>query len=402
MSSNRIKLWINAETSVLYDNWQSNSIATSPVFTQGDNVEVELHFVRWTLGSTRSMYEVELPAGSTIRLAIGKIDTAATSGTFNIEYDLQSVDVAYNATALVIQNALNALATIAAAGGVTVSKTTNSLLKINFNVAGVNETLIVNGIKLSPPCATKVITLVAGAVGIKGSYAIKLKQAPVVYNDVWEDIEQPSISTTTLISNRGKRVSISPEPKSGSWSLTGTASVSSKVSALNHVPEQTELDAFWTEETSRRLSVTAAESDFLAFQYDVRKVDTYTWDFGVREDYAIPAGYAMPFAVSGTGITGFIGKTATIDFNTAEVEYLLDGAVSASVILEIEIEQVGGAKQTVVQTVCTIKNDLIDQFNFSPISYDAQGIAEAPVDGIPYVRRDAAWVALTEIDGGTF
>ena len=402
MASNRIKLWINAESSVLYDNWQSNSIASSPVFTQGDNVEIELHFVRWTIGSTRAMYEVAAPAGATIRLAIGKLDTAPAAGTYNISYDGDSIDVAYNATALVIQTALNALTSISAVGGVTVTKTTSSLIKIDFNVAGINEAIIVNGIKLSPPCATKVVTLTAGSVSLKGSYVIKIKQAPVVYKDTWTDIEQPSISLTTLIANRGKRVSISPEPKSGSWSMTGTTSVAAKVSALDHVPDQTELDAFWAESVSKRLSINAVESDFTAFQYDARKVDSYTWDFGVREDYAIPAGYTMPFAIDGIGITGFIGKTATVDFNTAEVEYLLDGASSASAVLEIEVEQTSGAKQTVVQTLCVIKNDLIDQVTFSPISYDSVAVTEAPVDGIPYVRKDAAWVALTEIDGGTF
>jgi hypothetical protein len=402
MASNRIKLWINAENGVLYDGWQSNSRGGAPVFTQGDNVEVELHFVQWTIGSSKTMYEVEMPVDATIRMAIGRVDTAPTAGSFVFNYDGDMAVIPFNATATAIQTALNILPSIIVAGGVTVTKTTASLIKVSFNVAGGRYTPILDGTNLSPPCATKVVELVAGTPTKKASYALKVKQAPVVYNDYWYDIEVPTIELTTLIPNRGQRISITPEPKAGSWSLTGTANIADKVSQLTTPPDQAQLNAFWAENVSKRISVFAPETDFNDFQYDVKKVDSYTWDFGLKEDYVPPAGFAMPMLVSGAGLTGFTGKTATINFNTAEVEYLLDGVASAVATLEIEVELVSGAKLTVLQTSCTIKNDLIDQTAFYPISYNSTGIGEAPVDGIPYVRKNASWVALTEIDGGTY
>lgn len=402
MASNRIKLWINAESGALYDGWQSNSRGDTPVFTQGDNVEVELHFVEWTIGSSKTMYEVDMPVGSIIRMAIGRVDSAPTSGSFTIDYDGDTATIPLGATATAIQTALNALPSIIVAGGVTVTKASSSLIRVLFNAAGVRYTPIVDGTNLSPPCATKVVTLVNGSSTVKASYVLKVKQAPVVYNDTWVGLETPSISLTTLIADRGKRISIYPEPRAGSWSLTGTANVAAKVSQLTTVPTQTELNAFWAENISKRISVFAPETDFSDFQYDVKKVDSYTWDFGLKEDYVPPAGFAMPMSISGAGLTGFIGKTATINFNTAEVEYFLDGEASAVATLEIEVELLSGAKLTVLQTPCTIKNDLIDQNAFYPISYNSSGIAEAPVDGIPYVRKNASWVALTEIDGGTY
>jgi len=402
MASNRIKLWINAESGALYDGWQSNSRGIAPVFTQGDNVEVELHFVQWTIGSSKTMYEVEMPVDATIRMAIGRVDSAPTSGSFTFDYDGDTATIPFNATATAIQTALNALPSIIVAGGVTVTKASSSLIRVSFNVAGVRYTPILDGTNLSPPCATKVVALVTGTSTTKASYALKIKQAPVVYNDYWYDLEAPTIELTTLIPNRGKRISISPEPKAGSWSLTGTANIAAKVSQLTTAPTQAELDAFWAENISKRISVFAPETDFNDFQYDVKKVESYTWDFGLKEDYVPPAGFAMPMSVSGAGLTGFIGKTATINFNTAEVEYFLDGVASAVATLEIEVELASGAKLTALQTSCTIKNDLIDQTAFYPISYNSSGIPEAPVDGIPYVRKDASWVPLTEIDGGTY
>jgi hypothetical protein len=64
-------------------------------------------------------------------------------------------------------------------------------------------------------------------------------------------------------------------------------------------------------------------------------------------------------------------------------------------------ESVGGNKWTVLQTSCTIKNDLIDQSTFSPLSFD-EGLPDAPSDGIFYGRKNGGWTALTEIDGGSY
>jgi hypothetical protein len=109
----------------------------------------------------------------------------------------------------------------------------------------------------------------------------------------------------------------------------------------------------------------------------------------------------MPFIALGDGLVGFKGKEAYVDLNTAEIEYLLDGAASATTSMEIEVELANGNKWTVLQTTCTIKNDLIDQSTFSPLSFD-EGLPEAPIDGVAYLRKNGGWTPLTEIDGGSF
>jgi hypothetical protein len=426
MAKNNFKFWVNPESNLLYDTWGSNSTAPTPVFLQGDAVEMEVHLVRWTQGTTRYMEEVPFPDGSTLRLAIGRLDAAATSGTFRLSYGADTTaPIAFNATAAQIQTALNALTSVTAAGGVGVTKLTNSIIKVVFNTAGVNATLACDALALSPPCSSKLITLQAGSSTLPGSYLFKIKQSPVVYQEDWTDLEQPTLMVTTLTANRAKRVTISPDPKTGSWSLTGTEAIDPKIQ--EDAGDLTNLAQYWGENLSQRLSVGATEQNFQNFQYACTKVETYVWDFSVINNYEIPVGYTMPFTATGDGLVGYVGKKAFIDLNTAEVEYLLDGLSSATAVLELELTDAQGNKQTLLQTAVTIKNDMIDSTSFSPLSLgnsladapqdgslyarkdgeweafipeDNVGIPEAPVDGTPYLRKDGSW--SSSIDGGTY
>ena len=401
MSSTRVKLWINGETGTLYSGWNTNSNANALLFTQGDAVDVEIHLVRFIAGTTSVMEELDIPAGSTIRLAIGKIDTAGTAGTYDFTYGTSTVAIGFADTAAVISTKINALIDIIADGGVAITKPSTTLVNVNFNTVGVKLPITIDASKMTPPTSSRVVELSPGTVSTKAAYVVKVKQSPVVYQDVWADLEAPTLTLTTLQANKGKRVTIAPEPKAGSWSMTGTADIYTKVQN-NDAGSEVNVPTYWTETTSKRLSVNAVGTDFAEFQYSCSKVDAYTWDFYLKENYAIPAGYTMPLTATGDGLVAFGGKHAVISFNTAEVEYLLNGAASATAFLEIELQEVGGKKWTILQTTCVIKNDLIDQTSFSPLSYETQGVTDAPVDGIPYVRKNAAWVALTEIDGGTY
>jgi hypothetical protein len=426
MSNSRIKLWIDAESGNLYETFGSNTPAQPLVFLQGDALNVELHLVRLSSGLNRLMEEVPFPDGCTVRLAVGKISAAPTAGTFDLTYGSDTITLSYAATAAQIQTALNALSSITAAGGVLVSKTSNALIKIDFNDPGVNLGMSVNGSLLSPPTASRLVILRAGSVSVNGSFLIKLKQSPVVFQNVWENIELPTLTVTVLAANQSKRVSISPEPKAGSWSLTGTEDLVFKTSAAGGVVDPD----WWDENYSSRFSIYALETDtnFSRYQYSVTKVDNFVWDFSLKSGpEAPPIGYTMPFTATGDGLVGFKGKKAYVDLNTAEIEYILDGATSVSAPLEIEIEDLDGNKWTVLQTSCTIKNDLIDQSTFSPLSFDESlsdapvdgslyarrdgawevfipednvGITDAPVDGTPYLRKDGAWSAV--IDGGIY
>lgn len=422
MTRDTYKFWVNAEQGLFYDTWGSNTPGRTPIFIQGDSVEMEIHLVRWTRGTTRVMEELDFPAGSTLRLAIGRVDASPTSGTFSVTYGADAASgLSHSIEAGALEAALNALPSVLADGGVTVTKPTASTFRIAFNVNGVNETLGADATLLSPPAYSKIIELQGGSSSLPGIYLLKLKQAPVVFQSSWNDVQQPELTVTTLTANRGKRVVIEPTPRGGSWTLTGTRLIDTAT-----LPEDVDL-ALWNTTFTKRLSAFAIPTDFGDFQFDVTQIDTSTWDIAVRENYAVPVGYTMPFTATGDGLVGYKGKQANVSFNTAEIEYLLNGAASVNAVMELELEDVAGNKWTLLQTQVTIRNDMIDSASFDPLSLDTSlteapqdgqlyarrdgawesflpedniGIPEAPVDGTPYLRKDGAW--SPDIDGGTY
>jgi hypothetical protein len=395
-----IKLWLDSENGTIYNAWNSNTAINGLSFLQGDTVKVELHLVKMAGGVNSLMEELSFPAGGVVRLAIGRISTAPVSGSFVLTYGAQSVTLPVGSTATAIQTALNGLTSIISAGGVKVANLSSTMFRIDFNAVGTNLGFSVDASAAAPPASSQVITLRAGSVSVPGSYVVKLKQSPVVYQDTWNDIEQPTLTVTELTANQSKRVSISPDPKAGSWTLTGTKDIATQVAANNG----TETTGMWDINYTNRFSITANDNDigFNNYQYSVTKVDNYAWDFTLKSYGTVPVGYTMPFVASGDGLVGFRGKGAYVAFDTAEIEYLLNGATSQTAILEVEIQDSTGNRHTVTQTTVTIKNDLIDNTGFSPVSSGSTGIPDAPVDGKPYVRKDGAWLWLDGVDGGTY
>lgn len=403
MATQRKPLWIDPFENRLYAGLQSTQLAEPLVFKQGDEVDVELLLLKRSSSNGGGQELVNFPSGCTVRVAIGKIDAVPTGGTMTIQYGANTTgDIDYDATDTEIATALNGLTSIISAGGVSVVSVSTNSFRIAFTSVGVRTGFITDTAKLTPTSSTKVIELRAGTSTLSAVYLLKVKQSAVVYQGTWTDSETPSLTVTTLVSNRTKRVVIDPLPLSGTWSLLTTANIDKKVQELD-AGELTNVATYWTQTATQRWG--AFQTDFNydglpLYQMGVVQIDTSSWDFTVLEDYAIPGGYTMPFTVSGN-FTGFPSKVGTLNFNTVEVEYLLNGEASATAILEVEIEQATGERWTILQTTCTIVNDLIDQVDFDPLTLDAC-ITEAPVDGIQYVRKDGSWQTLAIVDGGTY
>ena len=409
MATTYTPLWIDPFENRLYSAWQSNQTAPPLIFGQGDSIEFELFLIKKPLTGATGMEEVPFPDGCTIRFAVGKIDAEPEGGNYTITYDGDTATVAYDATAAEIQTALNALASITAAGGVTVQKVSQVALWIKFNVAGVNDPFVINVGGLLPTSAGKIVTIKNGAVGVKGVYLMKIFQAPAVFHDEWEDSPEPTLTVETLIENRSKRVKISPIPISGSWTLTSTPNL---LVLTEKDGDEDNLADYWNDTVSYPLGaftttagwlptedVPAYQRGRMYWQLDVANIGLCQYDFTLMNNFPIPVDYVMPFSVQ-SNFERFPSKIGVVSFNTAEVEYLLAGGTSATASLEIEVESPGGERWTILQTTCTIKNDLIDVESYSPLQF-TNPVYEAPVDGQQYVRKDGAWTLLN-IDGGTY
>lgn len=399
MATQDTPLWIDPFENRLYADPQSTQNAPTVTFKQGDSVNVELYLVKRAVAG--GLETVEFPPNCTVRVAIGRMDAPPTSGTFTITYGANTTTaLAYNASVSAIQTALNALASITSAGGVTVSLVSSTMFRVAFNSVGVRSGFTTNTGGLVPTSSTKVITMRAGTTELTAIYLFKTKQSSIAFQNSWADSPAPTITITELVENRSKRVSISPTPVSGSWTLTTTQDIVPKVVADGNLDN---LETYWGQTIPYRwVAFATAFKDYGTgedvYHMDVVQTGLTSWDFTVKPNYEIPEGYTMPMTASGN-FTKFPSKIGTLNFNTVEVEYALSGQASVTAVLEVEIEYENGDRWTALQTNCVIVNDLIDQVDYDPLTLDAC-VTEAPVDGTPYLRKDGAWVSL--IDGGTY
>jgi hypothetical protein len=372
MPSPALTLWIDASRSALVADWQSTIDAPTPNLRQGDNIGIELHWVKRASSTASIMDEVVWPATGNITVAIGVLDAPPTSGTFALAYDGDTTDdIVADATAQQVQDAVNALPSIITDGGVTVAKI-GTTYRITWNDAGVpSGTLTIGANDLNPTSTASIGSARAGSSTAKQVYQIHIKQAPVAVQTVWDDQDEPDITVEETHAPaysgdyRVWRVKISPNPKGGSFRLggmvNGAVSWTQPITATNLTASKLA--------TITNINVTQLS----AFEFELSQIQVTNGN-----DTNITT-----FLVDGTGLIGFSSKYGVLSLNTLEVEMLLNGAKSVSAYLEVEVE-LDGARQTILQTPCTIVNDLIDTDAYELVEWGQV----MPVDSV--VRFDTS------------
>ena len=224
MPSPALTLWIDMTSGKFLSGWQSISYAQKPILKQGDTIGVELHIIKNYLGG--SFAEYEFSPSTAVTLAVGRIDEAPLSGTFKLNYggDVTSA-LNYNATSAEVQSALNALASVTAEGGVTVTKTSNSF-RIVWNVANVTANILASSFnELYPTSSIGINKVKTGSsiLGQKQIYQVHIKQAPVANITSFVNQDAPVVTISQIHApaftgdTKVWRVSISPQPKAGSF-----------------------------------------------------------------------------------------------------------------------------------------------------------------------------------------
>ena len=371
MPSPSLTLWIDTATGKLVSGWQSISFAPAPVFKQGDTVGLELHLIKNFSGG--SFAEYEFSNSTAITLAIGRIDTAPTAGTFKLVYGANTTS-ALNAvaTASEVQTALNALASVTSEGGVTVTKTTNSF-RIVWNTAAVTANVLSSTLnELYPSSSIGINKTKTGAASPsqKQIYQVHVKQAPVANVTSFVNQDSPVVSVSQIHApaftgdTKVYRVSISPQPKSGSF-LIGF-SEGSNVYTTDAIDINASSDTVY-----KRLN------DAYDAGWSVVRSGPNQWDISTSETGIFNV------IVSDGGVVGFSSKYGVLALNTAELEDMLGGESSTEAVLEIQLET-SGAKTTVLQQQVTILNDLIDDASYTVVQWGSY----LPADSV--VRFDTA------------
>ena len=367
-----IKLFIDPKLGLAFGNFAGSSQITNPTFTLGDTAGIEIYLVENTQVATYPRQELVFPATPGIKVAIGAIDESPTAGTWVLAYGGNTTSaLAFNVTAALVQTALNALASITAAGGVTVSKIGDNY-NIAFNTAGVRTELTTDGSSLIPLSTAAVATLQAGTVSKPQISLVHLQRTVAGLATTFTQTTASQITVASLAAWDGSkasfRVSISPDPKGGTFTLSFDAQTGDDVSTASINVGASALDV------QNLLNINS-----LADKVTVTQVGAYAYDINV----AVQPG-SLGLTANDAGLLSFSGFKGDLSLNTAEAISLLDGAESVATTLEVEITS-DSKTLTLLQIPCTLKNAVIDVGAIDPLVLDTY-LSQTTADG-RYLRQ---------------
>lgn len=380
MSNATLVLWCNAASNSLIAGWQSNANAPKPQLKQGDTVEVKIHWINAPGDGTYK--EVQFPPSASITMALGLVGEAPVGGSFKINYSGEETALlASSATAVQVQTALNALPSITAEGGVTVSKNKSTFRVVWNNEDTSNELLSVNVDSLTPSCFASVNLLREGTEFVSKIFLVNIEQSPIAASTNF--VTSPSLTTSiTNVLNNTWRFNFSQTPKSGSYRIgvvVGSTTYYTSAIAWNAtaLEVQNALNDLVKSTSTKRFSVSATDNYSL-------DITTPVGVFILSND---TAGSVSSLIVD-SAVVGWSSASGTISLNTVQVEEFLAGEESRDCTLEVEVV-IDGNRQTIAHTDATIINDLITDTAFNLVSLGDV----MPVDSV--VRYDTSQT-LTE------
>lgn len=363
-----IKLFIDPKLGLAFGNFAGTSQISKPTFTLGDTAGVEIYLVENTQVSNYPRQEIPFPATPGIKVAIGSIDEAPRAGTWTITFGGNTTSaLAYNATATQVETALNVLASITSAGGVTVSKIGDNY-NIVFNVVGARALVTTDSSALIPLSTATVAALQEGSANQAAITLLHLQRTVAGLATSFTQTEASAIQMDTLGAWDGSkattRVSISPDPKGGSFTLSFDALVGDDVSTSSIQVGASAQDV------QNALNIKA-----LTDKVTVTQVGAYAYDITVATQ---PGGSGL--TANYAGLLSYNGYYGELSLNTVEAISLLDGAESVETTLEVEITS-DSKTLTLLQVECTLKNAVIDVGAIQPLVLDTY-LSENAADGI--------------------
>lgn len=371
-------LWANSTLNQLHEDWQSTGSLTDVRFTQGDTMEIELHWLKSVSLIGLVHDDVPFPPNANITLAIGLIDEPPTAGVFALAYGGQhTTDIAFDATPAEVQAALNALSSISSEGGVTVSQTATSY-KVVWNNPGVLASSLTTYSNDLLPDSTIGIGLARVATSsVAGIYTIHIKQAPVAACTTWATKDATLIDITVLSTvgyvngpqTRTWALDFSTLPRGGSFTIKWVRGFPRVGSPTDWTSLPIDIESITPSNIIEALKGTGGW--YADWVINVTKVSplSYTISVGVEENRGpvvpgtgTPTGYVIPIvsmAITNSNVREFSAKSGLLSLNTTGIESLLAGNASVDAMMEVEVE-IDGSRQTIIQTGVTIYNDLID------------------------------------------
>ena len=201
----------------------TESLAQNPAFIRRDGRGRSLRFLT-PIGA--GFDDAGIDAASLVEVAIGTPDSPPTSGAFTLTFGGDTTSsLAYNITGANLQTALNALASITAAGGVTVTQD-SGLYIVAFNSVGARSLITFNKGTLAPAVldTNNVLEVQAGDASTQEIQIVVLKKGYLAYSsdfapDANGSIAASDVQTGTTSLPQITRITITGNVKGGSWLL---------------------------------------------------------------------------------------------------------------------------------------------------------------------------------------
>ena len=367
-----LKLFIDVKAGLAYPTFSSTSPISNPSFFLGDLAKLQIFFIEQTGLGSYPRQEVAGLGTPGIRVAVGQIDASPTAGHFHLTFGGDTTpNQSYAVTAAQLQTDLNALASITAAGGITVSKIGDNYA-IKFVSNGSRGAFTGDASALIPLSNVGISVLQEGDATHPEIVLVHLQQNVAALATSFTALPASTASISTLSAWDGSRavyrLAISPDPKGGTFSLAYDALTGTDVSTASIAVGSTALDV------QNALSINALED-----KVTVQQVGAYAYDIAVTAE-PDTAG----LTVDDSGLLSFAGFEGDLDINTANAISYLDGADFLETTFEVEISD-GAAHQTVLQIPCTLKSAVIDEAAVNTVTLDPV-LTQATGDG-RYLRQ---------------
>lgn len=196
-----------------------------PPLTIGDTVPVTLAFLQRNpqpLNTGQPIYNyVDMSAAGIVLSVATPTPAIPTLGDFALSFGSDMTDLLpWNCSSYDLTVALNALASIITAGGVTVSGNVGGPFFARFVANGAQALLTVAANALYPASSISVVQYQAGSTAVPESQAITLAQLTAAQVSFWAPQSAAAITVTSLQANIIQRVSIPAGTYGGSFTLT--------------------------------------------------------------------------------------------------------------------------------------------------------------------------------------
>jgi hypothetical protein len=357
MALNRV-FFVDIESKKLVKGPKASSTALTTAFMQGDKSGYDIILLKPTGNSSNPYINHEVTTEG-FSLGVGRIDQASTNGTFTLDYDGDSTPALdFDATATEVSDALNALASVISAGGVTVTTkagSTKLAYKIVFNVVGARELITADLTLISPSCIFSNAQIQIGDGSTKEIQVVKIRESLVAFQNTFIPIPAPVATMTSTVTggsglNEVQKLEIDQVCQGGSISLTfGVESIS-----MPYASEAPDLELLLE-------GITAIGTGNIL----VDKISDLIYNITFSGTLAGAAQSLI--AVNDSPLIGFSGFRGDLDFTSNAVDELLDGdaVTGTDVYFEGELN-ISGDKQTVFQVPAKIYNDSISSASTSP------------------------------------